>query len=151
LKSELKDRNLNMDNYRDGRCHCLSCGIEMVNIAREGFQPMGGLALNSVGHYGSTEFDPMDGTRIEVVVCDPCLIKAEKYIYPYVGNVGPQDAISSESVDNSWKQYSGDFNAMTDEEIRTETEQANDLIDENESWVIAVALWEACGKPRDKL
>jgi hypothetical protein len=123
----------------------------MVNIAREGFQPMGGLALNSVGHYGSTEFDPMDGTRIEVVVCDPCLIKAEKYIYPYVGNVGPQDAISSESVDNSWKQYSGDFNAMTDEEIRTETEQANDLIDENESWVIAVALWEACGKPRDKL
>jgi hypothetical protein len=138
-----------MDNYRDGRCHCLSCGIEMVNIAREGFQPMGGLALNSMGHYGSTEFDPMDGTRIEVVVCDPCLIKAEKYIYPYVGNVGPQDAISSEAVDNSWKQYSGDFNAMTDEEIQTETEQANDLIDENESWVIAVALWEACGKPRD--
>jgi hypothetical protein len=151
LKSELKDRNLNMDNYRDGRCHCLSCGIEMVNIAREGFQPMGGLALNSVGHYGSTEFDPMDGTRIEVVVCDPCLIEAEKYIYPYVGNVGPQDAISSESVDNSWKQYSGDFNAMTDAEIQKEVDDEQYKLDEAESWLEAVASWIAAGRPRDSL
>jgi hypothetical protein len=51
-------------------------------------------------------------------------------------------------MNDSWKQYEDDFNGMTDAEIEEETQSAQDLIDENESWVEAVALWKAAGKPR---
>lgn len=47
-----------------------------------------------------------------------------------------------------WWEYQYDFNDMTDEEIDLETQQAQNLIDENESWVEAVAAWKAAGKPR---
>lgn len=47
-----------------------------------------------------------------------------------------------------WKEYEDDFNAMTDAEIEEETRQAQDIIDENESWVEAVMSWKAAGKPR---
>lgn len=39
-------------------------------------QPYGGLAFQSLGHYGGTVFDPMDGTYLEVSICDPCLVQA---------------------------------------------------------------------------
>jgi hypothetical protein len=48
-----------------------------------------------------------------------------------------------------WEKYAGDFDAMTDEEIDIETRQAQFLIDENEEWVEAVAMWKAAGKPRN--
>jgi hypothetical protein len=47
-----------------------------------------------------------------------------------------------------WKQYAADFNAMSDEEIESERQAAQDLVDEQESWLEAVASWEAAGKPR---
>lgn len=47
-----------------------------------------------------------------------------------------------------WKQYEGDFNSMTDEEIKHEVEIAQNDLDEAESWLEAVASWEAAGKPR---
>jgi len=50
---------------------------------------------------------------------------------------------------DAWKEYKDDFNAMTDAEIEEETQQAQELIDENESWVEAVASWKAAGKPRE--
>jgi hypothetical protein len=49
----------------------------------------------------------------------------------------------------AWKQYAADFNAMTDGQIKMETERAQEVITEHESWLEAVALWEAAGKPRD--
>ncbi len=49
---------------------------------------------------------------------------------------------------DSWKQYAADFNAMTDEEIERETRDARNIVDEQESWLEAVAAWEAAGKPR---
>ena len=51
--------------------------------------------------------------------------------------------------DGLWKEYAGDFNAMTDDEIEREERSAQDLIDENQSWVDAVASWRAAGKPRN--
>lgn len=51
--------------------------------------------------------------------------------------------------DDLWKEYRGDFNAMTDEEIAQESEVARRTIDEEESWLEAVASWERAGKPRD--
>ncbi len=51
-------------------------------------------------------------------------------------------------MNNIWKEYAADFNSMTDEAIETETNDAQELIDEKESWVEAVASWKAAGKPR---
>ena len=57
-------------------CECIKCGAKMDNIAERGFQPMGGTAFSTRGHYGSTVFDPMDGTALEIAVCDKCLAAA---------------------------------------------------------------------------
>ena len=51
-------------------------------------------------------------------------------------------------MDNVWREYATDFDNMTDEEIENERQISQSLIDENESWVEAVASWEAAGKPR---
>jgi hypothetical protein len=51
-------------------------------------------------------------------------------------------------VNEYWKQYAADFNAMTDAEIEAETDRARSEINELEDWVEAVASWEAAGKPR---
>ncbi|WP_226554817.1 hypothetical protein [Celeribacter naphthalenivorans] len=48
----------------------------------------------------------------------------------------------------AWRAFAGDFNSMTDAEIETETQIAQNHIDENEAWVEAVASWKAAGKPR---
>lgn len=39
-------------------------------------QPYKATAFTTRGHYGSTFFDPMTGTQIEINVCDECLRKA---------------------------------------------------------------------------
>lgn len=49
---------------------------------------------------------------------------------------------------DAWKQYAADFDAMTDEQVEFERRLAQDLVDEQESWLDAVASWEAAGKPR---
>jgi hypothetical protein len=41
-------------------------------------QPYGGLAFQSEGHYGSTVFDPMDDTYLEINICDECLLRASE-------------------------------------------------------------------------
>lgn len=51
-------------------------------------------------------------------------------------------------TDGAWKQYAGDFNAMTDGEIEEESQRARDEMAEHESWLEAVASWKAAGKPR---
>lgn len=38
--------------------------------------PYAGLQFTSYGHYGGTLFDPMDGSRLAVNICDDCLHKA---------------------------------------------------------------------------
>jgi hypothetical protein len=48
----------------------------------------------------------------------------------------------------AWREYAADFNAMSDEEIEEERTKAQYLVDEQESWLEAVASWEAAGKPR---
>lgn len=59
---------------------CVRCNTELDNVlaSDDGFQPMGGLAFRTYGHYGSTEFDPMDGSYIEIVLCDICLPTVQK-------------------------------------------------------------------------
>ena len=38
----------------------------------------------------------------------------------------------------AWEQYKTDFNAMSDEEIASEVEQSQALVDENQDWIDAV-------------
>lgn len=65
------------------QCRCIRCDKEMTNISKDEFQPSEGLAFSTPGHYGSTFFDPCDGTRLEIAVCDDCiksLAKKEDYV-----------------------------------------------------------------------
>lgn len=62
---------------------CIVCRAALENLfepAPEEFcwenQPVKGTAFQTHGHYGSTVFDPMDGTFLEINVCDECMKKA---------------------------------------------------------------------------
>lgn len=56
--------------------NCIVCDKPLKNFGYEDNQPDGGTAFQSHGHYGSTAFDPMDGTYLEINICDPCLTAA---------------------------------------------------------------------------
>jgi len=49
---------------------------------------------------------------------------------------------------DAWKQYEADFNAMSDKQVEQDTERMRGQLDEAESWLEAVASWEAAGRPR---
>lgn len=58
--------------------NCICCDCELENImGSDGHQPDDGLSFYSYGHYGTTFFDPMDGSYIQIAVCDPCLRTAD--------------------------------------------------------------------------
>lgn len=55
---------------------CIKCGVRLKSMVAPHpsiNQPHRGTTFESVGHYGSTAFDPMDGSSIEITVCDECL------------------------------------------------------------------------------
>ena len=51
-------------------------------------------------------------------------------------------------MEDLWKEYAGDFNSMTDEEIEEEVASEQEKLNEAESWLEAVASWKAAGSPR---
>ena len=61
------------------KTNCIVCKSEVDNwdIAypedKPQVHPIGGTVFRTYGHYGSTVFDPMDASYMEVVVCDECL------------------------------------------------------------------------------
>ena len=61
------------------KTNCIVCNTEVENwdIAYpEGdsqVHPIDGTAFRTYGHYGSSVFDPMDASYLDIVVCDPCL------------------------------------------------------------------------------
>lgn len=56
---------------------CIVCGGSLKNVGGfEENQPLRGAAFQTSGHYGSAVFDPMDGTFLEINVCDSCLREA---------------------------------------------------------------------------
>ncbi len=59
---------------------CFHCGKDLFNVF-EGptNQPSGALSFSSHGHYGSTSFDPMDGSWLEINICDECVLSAAKF------------------------------------------------------------------------
>lgn len=65
---------------------CIRCGKQLRNIRMgeekksipETNQPYNGTAFSTNGHYGSTVFDEFHGERIEINVCDVCLLDAAR-------------------------------------------------------------------------
>lgn len=58
---------------------CFVCGEPLTNVLQgTGNQPLDGLEFFTYGHYGSTVFDPMDGTALAIDVCDSCLMNGQK-------------------------------------------------------------------------
>jgi hypothetical protein len=59
--------------------NCIVCDAEVDNWdaaypeTSTVVHPIGGTVFRTYGHYGSSVFDPMDASYLEVVVCDPCL------------------------------------------------------------------------------
>jgi hypothetical protein len=61
------------------KTNCIVCNTEVENwdIAypedNPQVHPIGGTVFRTYGNYGSSVFDPMDASYLEVVVCDRCL------------------------------------------------------------------------------
>jgi hypothetical protein len=55
---------------------CIVCekDLEDVYPSHPGNQPLHGTAFTTHGHYGSTVFDPMDGSYLDLSICDECLV-----------------------------------------------------------------------------
>lgn len=60
---------------------CLVCGREfcnVVSIEQCPNQPYEAATFNSSGHYGCTVFDSFTSAKLEINICDECLIVAQK-------------------------------------------------------------------------
>lgn len=67
---------------------CIVCLAEVKNWNSEHHDenvvhPIGGTAFRTYGHYGSSVFDPMDASYLDIVVCDQCL--KERMVHAYEG------------------------------------------------------------------
>ena len=62
--------------------HCILCEVQQPMFDDTSVHPSDGTAFYTSGHYGSTVFDPMDGTVAEIVICNSCLTgHKEKFLY----------------------------------------------------------------------
>lgn len=77
---------------------CIVCGRRldpvMGSILPTKNQPYAGTVFDSHGHYGSTAWDPMgiDSTpRLEINVCDPCLVKNQSRVLVVTSRPAPTE------------------------------------------------------------
>lgn len=67
----------------DTKVPCFACGAILENLMDDGNQPSRGIEFHTGGHYGSTAFDPMDGTTLAINVCDQCLEYRRDWVLQY--------------------------------------------------------------------
>lgn len=61
---------------------CIVCEKDLENAGIGEFnQPYAGTTFKTYGHYGSTVFDPMDGSYLVINVCDACLVEKAKIVW----------------------------------------------------------------------
>lgn len=53
--------------------NCFKCNKKMESLFEDELHPSKGIHFFSYGHYGTTVFDPMDGSTLNIVICDDCL------------------------------------------------------------------------------
>ena len=66
---------------------CLLCQRALNSVgfgSRELNQPAEAVTFTAHGQYGSTMFDPMDGTKLQVNICDSCLRVAARQQLVYL-------------------------------------------------------------------
>lgn len=64
---------------REAPVSCIICDKSLDNVEETAEnQPYGGTAFVTHGHYGSTSFDPFNGSMLEINICDKCLTKKGK-------------------------------------------------------------------------
>ena len=69
------------------KTNCMICAKEVENWDEaypEGntkIHPIGGTVFRTYGHYGSTVFDPMNATYMEIVICCDCLKSRTEHTY----------------------------------------------------------------------
>lgn len=68
------------------KINCIVCAAEVDNwdIAhpdKDVVHPIGGTVFRTYGHYGSTVFDPMDASYLDIVICDNCLKDRMEHVY----------------------------------------------------------------------
>lgn len=81
---------------------CLCCGKKLTNITGDvQNQPEDGVTFTSPGTYGSRVFDPLDGTYLEVNVCDACLTQAKTKGRVLTGQYA--QAVIEEGVITRWE------------------------------------------------
>jgi hypothetical protein len=64
------------------KINCFCCDKELDNMHYESrnkesyvyVHPMGGLHFRTYGHYGSAVYDPMDGSSLDLAICDECVM-----------------------------------------------------------------------------
>lgn len=80
---------------------CIVCAKKLKPaVDNELNQPNDGLAFCTYGHYGSTFFDPMDGSQLEINICDSCLKKraAEGFVLEFKDAPRPRQIYQWPSV-----------------------------------------------------
>jgi hypothetical protein len=57
--------------------NCIMCSVGLENWDiypnKTVIHPIGGTVFRAYGNYGSSVFDPMDASYLDIVICDECL------------------------------------------------------------------------------
>lgn len=86
---------------------CIVCGEKLKTV--QGMeaddkvvnQPAHGLTFTAGGQYGCQVFDPMDGSTLEINICDDCMKKAAKK-GRVIHNESANDYLSKKAVTMYW-------------------------------------------------
>ncbi len=60
---------------------CFVCGKALESVFPDLYQPYDATSFVSYGHYGSTVFDPMDGTYLRIIICDEHLKERHEAVF----------------------------------------------------------------------
>ena len=88
------------------KTNCIVCGIEVDNWDEaypensKVVHPIDGTVFRTYGHYGSTVFDPMDASFLEIVICCSCLKERLHYTYEGVNEQYRQELDEREAEMN---------------------------------------------------
>ena len=70
----------------DMKLNCIMCSVWLENWGvypphKNVVHPIGGTAFRTYGNYGSSVFDPMDASYLDIVICDKCLKDRMEHVY----------------------------------------------------------------------
>ncbi len=68
-------------SYSKLRCIVCDGGLLPAFEELNSVQPTQGVMCHTHGNYGSTAFDPLDGSYLLFLVCDDCLVRKKKSLF----------------------------------------------------------------------